>query len=122
MKLIERFMPALLYAVPFVSIRLAHASELNAVLPGSYGSEAGPGGFVANFYQFALALSGVLAFGAIVWGGVQYTFARGNPAGQSEGKKWITGALLGLALLGGAYLLLYTINPEIVSLKIKELK
>lgn len=81
-----------------------------------------PGEFVNRFYNWALALSGVLAFGAIVWGGVVYTFARGNPAGQSEGKKWITGALLGLALLGGAYLILYTINPEIVSLRVAELE
>lgn len=81
-----------------------------------------PGDFVNKFYNWALALSGVLAFGAIVWGGVVYTFARGNPAGQSEGKKWISGALLGLALLGGAYLLLYTINPEIVSLRVAGLQ
>lgn len=87
-------------------------------IPFAAFAQDSPGELVNQLYQWALGISGVLAFGAIVWGGVVYTFARGNPAGQSEGKKWISGALLGLALLGGAYLLLYTINPKIVSLDI----
>jgi hypothetical protein len=77
-----------------------------------------PGEYVNNFYKFALLAGGVLAFGAIVYGGIKYTLAAGNPSGQSEGKEWVKGALLGLLLLGGAYLILRTINPELVSLKI----
>lgn len=80
-----------------------------------------PGGFVANFYQFALMVGGILAFGAIVYGGVKYTFARGDPPGMSEGKEWVKGALLGLLLLVGAYIILNTINPDIVSLKLPPL-
>ncbi len=80
-----------------------------------------PGECVNNFYKFALLISGILAFGAIVYGGVKYTFAAGNPSGQSEGKEWVKGALLGLLLLGGAYLILRTINPELVDLSLAEL-
>ncbi|GEM_PF-1873257 len=71
-------------------------------------------GFVSNFYTFSLMIAGILAFGAIVYGGVKYTFAAGNPSGQSEGKEWVKSALLGLLLLVGAYVILNTINPGLV--------
>lgn len=77
-----------------------------------------PGVLVNNFYTFALSISGLLAFGAIVWGGIQYTASAGSPSGQSEGKEWIKGALWGLLLLAGAYLILNTINPDIVGLEL----
>lgn len=73
-----------------------------------------PEEFVNNFYQLALAISGLLAFGAIVYGGIKYTAAAGSPSGQTEGKEWITGALWGLLLLAGAVILLNTINPDIL--------
>jgi hypothetical protein len=68
---------------------------------------------VINVYWFALFISGILAFGAIVWGGIKYALAAGNPSGQSEGKQWIQGALIGLLLLAGASLILGTINPAL---------
>lgn len=99
----------------------ALAITTDYTIPGQYGKEAGGPGFVANAYSFALFISGALAFGAIVYGGIKYVFAAGNPSGQSDGKEWVKGALLGLLLLGGAYLILRTINPNIVDLKIEGL-
>ena len=75
-----------------------------------------PGEYVQSFYRFALLISGALAFGAIVYGGIKYTFAAGNPSGQSEGKEWVKGALLGLLLLAAAGIILRTINPNLVNL------
>lgn len=98
--------PLFLFA-PFV----AFAQGFNICPEG-----ASPGECVNNFYSFALLASGVLAFGAIVYGGIKYTFAAGNPSGQSEGKEWVKSALLGLLLLGAAGLILRTINPELVNL------
>lgn len=98
---------------------MANASAVEFTLPGGiHGPEAGTPGFIDNFYRFSLLIAGILAFGAIVYGGIKYTFAAGNPSGQSEGKEWVKGALLGLLLLGGAYLILQTINPELVELKL----
>ena len=81
-----------------------------------------PGAFVSGFYTFALMIGGVLAFGAIVWGGVLYAASAGNPGKQSDGKEWIKSALLGLLLLAGAYLILYTINPNLVNLSLPTLQ
>lgn len=91
---------------------------VNSNLPGVNPGSAGIGGLIANFYTFALAIAGILAFGAIVWGGVKYAAGAGNPSSQSEGKEWIKGALLGLLLLAGAWIVLYTVNPAIVTLEV----
>ena len=77
---------------------------------------------MSGFYQFALMIGGVLAFGAIVYGGILYAASAGNPSKQSEGKEWIKSALFGLLLLAGAYLILYTINPNLVNLGLPTLQ
>ena len=45
----------------------------------------------------------------------------GNPGNQSEGKEWVKSALLGLLLLAAAYLILYTVNPNLVNLELADL-
>jgi hypothetical protein len=99
---------------------LALAVTISTSIPGVTATSS-PSEFVAGFYRFSLMIGGVLAFAAIVFGGVKYTFAAGNPSGQSEGKEWVKGALYGLGLLVGAYLILNVLNPDIVSLKIPAL-
>ena len=107
---------AFLFSLLFAALGIVYAKqEVDITLPG-YSPGKPPGQFINSFYQFSLAIGGVLAFGAIVYGGIKYTFAAGNPAGQSEGKEWIRGALWGLLLLASAYLILNTINPKIVDL------
>ena len=77
----------------------------------------GSTGLVARFYQIALALVGVTAFAVIVFAGVLYIVNASNPSKQKEAMDWIWAAVFGIVLLLGAYLLFYTINPELVKLK-----
>jgi hypothetical protein len=93
----------------------ALAVTISTNIPGMTAAGS-PSEFVDSFYKFSLMISGVLAFGAIVYGGVKYTLAAGNPSGQSEGKDWIKGALTGLLLLIGAYTILNIINPDLTKL------
>ena len=98
-------------------INKALAVTINPNIPGTnLTASSTPGAYVANFYQFALLIAGVLALGAIVYGGVKYATSAGNPSAQSDGKEWILSAIYGLLLLAGAYLILYTINPNLVNL------
>jgi hypothetical protein len=101
----------------------ANAVTISAGIPGTNPTAAGtsPGAFVANFYQFALLIGGILAFGAIVYGGVLHAVSAGNPSRQSEGKQWIWSALWGLLLLAGAYLILNTVNPNLLNLNLPTL-
>lgn len=109
----------------FGMFALAQAQDagINANLPGSYSLEdSGPVAIVANFYEFALMAAGILAFGAIVYGALRRVTSVGNPSAISEANDWITSALLGLLLLLGAYLVLNTINPELVTLELPRLE
>lgn len=121
MKTASRFL--LTKALTLGMTKIALAVDINPNLPtnGNGSSGTGPTGAVNNFYQFALMIGGILAFGAIVYGGIKYIFAGGNPAAQSDGKEWIKGALLGLLLLVGAYLVLKIINPQLVNLSLPTL-
>jgi hypothetical protein len=84
--------------------------------PSKEEAAASPAAYIARFYQFALALAGMLAFGMIIYGAIQYTVSAGNTARQKDARDRITQALWGVALLLGAWLILYTIDPKLVSL------
>ncbi len=106
------------YATPIFAV------DISPAIPGmgTITSSTPPGAYVSGFYNFALMIGGVLAFGAIVYGGILYATSAGNSSRQSEGRAWITSALLGLLLLAGAYLILYTINPNLVNLSLPTLQ
>lgn len=74
-----------------------------------------PGGFIATFYRIALGLVGGAALGVLIYGAILWTLSEAVSS-KEEAKKWITGAIWGLALLLGAYLILYTINPDLVKI------
>ena len=102
----------------YLSIPVAHAVSISMGVPGTNPntSSTPPGAFVANVYQFSLAIAGVLAFGVVVYGGVKYMTSAGNPSGQGDAKEWIEAALLGLLLLAGAYFILTVVNPQLTNL------
>jgi hypothetical protein len=118
-------LPIVISIVFFISPALAQTQiTISTGTPGNYGptaGTAGPGALVANFYQFALMIGGVLAFGVVVYGGVKYMASAGNPSGQSDAKEWIGSALLGLLLLVGVYLILSVINPQLLNLNLPSL-
>jgi len=78
-------------------------------------------GWIQSFYQFSLIAGVFLAVGVIAWAGLRYALAAGNPSGQSDARDQILQALLGLILLFGAYLILFTINPNLVNLSLPTL-
>src|SRR3989344_1579792 len=82
---------------------------------------AGVIGGIQSFYQFSLIAGVFLAVGVIAWAGLRYALAAGNPSGQSDARDQILQALLGLILLFGAYLILYTINPNLINLSLPTL-
>ena len=90
---------AVILGLVFSPITAFAASQItiSAALPGKLSNVAssGPGAFISNFYQYAPFISGILAFGAIVYGGLKYAWARGNPSGETEARAWIWSALLG---------------------------
>ncbi|MEK7482174.1 MAG: hypothetical protein AAB620_00035 [Patescibacteria group bacterium] len=76
---------------------------------------------VIVIFRAFLVVGGIAAFIIIVVGGFRYLTSIGNPGIMSDARSQIFSALLGLTLLLGTYLILNTINPELVALKEPEL-
>ena len=76
---------------------------------------------IQNIFNLALMVSGILAFGAVIYGAFMYTFSAGNPGMQSDARDQILQAFLGLALLLGSYLILNTINPNLTRITLNPL-
>lgn len=97
---------------------LAAVVSINPNIPGvSNVSSAGPAGWIKSFYLFALLFSGVLAFGAMIFGAFKAATSAGNASKISEGRSWIWSSLIGLLLLAAAYLILNTVNPNLTQLQ-----
>jgi len=74
--------------------------------------------YVHYIFNLAIIISGLVAFASLVYGGFRYLTSAGSPVAISDAKAQITAGLLGLVLLLGSYLLLTTINPQLVILKV----
>ena len=76
--------------------------------------------YIKYIFNIAIFISGLVAFGVIVYGGIRYLTSAGSPAAIKDAKSYITGGILGLIFLFSSYLILTTINPQLVILRIEK--
>lgn len=72
------------------------------------------GELLSMIFVWSLRLLGITVFVMMFYAGVLWMTARGNTGQVSEAQKRMTNAVLGAILLLSAYLILYTINPNLV--------
>ena len=70
---------------------------------------------VNQIYIWSLGVAALLALFMMTLGGYYYMTAAGNGERTEKGVEMIWSSIIGLALLFGAYLLLNTINPDLVN-------
>ncbi len=75
------------------------------------------GGFLSQAFQFGLAIAAALAVVMIVWGGVEIMLSD-SVMKKTDGKQRIWDAIWGLLLALFSWLILYTINPDILNFKL----
>lgn len=97
------------------------AAVLEVGIPGQ--EEAAPGAdlptleqYMRYVYFFMLGTVGIAAFISLVWYGVMWIYS-GIVEKKSEALEGIKNTFIGLGLAFGAYIILYTVNPDIVSLR-----
>ncbi len=61
--------------------------------------------FIQNIIQVLVTLSGLVATGFFVWGGVGYITSSGNPEALDRSKRTILYSSVGLAIVLGAFIL-----------------
>ncbi|HLD62168.1 MAG TPA: pilin [Patescibacteria group bacterium] len=73
--------------------------------------------FLALIYKFLVGIAGIAAVIMMMVGGYYWLFAGGNASKVGEAKSMISGAVLGLFLALGSYMILNIINPDLVNWK-----
>ena len=103
-----------------MNINFAEAVEWKTItdLPGlPAGRPVTLDNFIIVLYDFLLSAVGIAAMFMIVIGGFRYLTAAGNAAALSEAKDIIYSALYGLLLAISVWVIVSTINPDLVYLK-----
>jgi len=92
--------------------------ELDVSIPGgpAAGESIALAQYIRYLYLFALGITGIAALGSLVAGGFLYMLSD-TVVSKEVAKERITSAIKGLVLALAAYLILYTINPDLVKLK-----
>ena len=104
----------LFFAFPFVS---ANAYALLEPLPGLDKVNVTLSDYLGWLFPFILVVASILAVIMIVIGGLELA-GGGNESLKTKGKEKIESAIYGLLLAVSAYLILYTINPNLVNGKL----
>lgn len=74
--------------------------------------------YLSGMLRLIIALGGAVAVLMAIVGGVQYVASGIAPSAKNDAKARITNAFIGLAIILTAYLLLNTINPDLVNFKL----
>ncbi|MDP3057151.1 MAG: hypothetical protein Q8N37_01340 [bacterium] len=73
--------------------------------------------YLSGLYTFLISVVGIVAMGAIVIGGARYLTSAGNPSAIEDAKHTINSAIIGLLLAISSWVIINTINPDILVLK-----
>ena len=101
--------------------KFADTPEVVLEIPfGKEGTAASPvvglSGYVSILYEYIVILVALAAVVMIMFGGFRWATAAGNASQVGAAKTTIINAIIGLVLALTSFLLLYTINPALVSL------
>lgn len=118
----KRFVKTILFLMAFYVlaapvVNAAVTVDTSIFRPGAAAS-TDIAGYIRSLYNIGLVIGGILAVGMIVIGAIFRIASAGSPDRIREGNDMIISALWGVALLFGSYLILNTVNPQIVTLQI----
>jgi hypothetical protein len=74
----------------------------------------GPDSLIKVIIDWAFKFAGVFAFAMIVFAGFEYTVSGGNTNKQKDAQEKITSTIVGIILLFSFWIILNTINPDIL--------
>jgi len=111
-----------------LSFSIVSARDLETIYPEVPGAETpittdtDAGQYFKYIYYLAFGIGGLIAFGVLVYAGFQYFTSAGSPDKMGDAKNRITAALIGLLILFGSFLILYTINPGLLNFNLPKLR
>jgi hypothetical protein len=70
--------------------------------------------YVKYIFNLTIMIAGIIALGALVFGGIRYLTSGGSPSAQRDATGQITAGFFSLIVLLSSYLILFTIDPKLV--------
>jgi hypothetical protein len=121
-----KYLPSVIVATLLIlggGVFIAHAQGYIplAPLPETVDPTTGKtdmGRYLAGMLKLIIGLGGVFAILMAIIGGTQYVAASINPSAKSDALSRIQNSFIGLALILSSYLLLNSINPNLVALNL----
>ncbi|MEA3398486.1 MAG: pilin [Patescibacteria group bacterium] len=83
------------------------------------GSTNAIGKYIQAIYNYSIGIVGILATVVLMFGGISWIMAGGSAERVGNAKAWIGAALSGLVLALCSYVILNTINPDLVNFRIR---
>jgi len=70
--------------------------------------------YIVEIYKYGVGIVGILATVVMMIGGIIWLTAGGDATRLGEAKAWITASVTGLIIALTSYLILYTVNPDLI--------
>lgn len=107
----------------FLNAGIAFALELEypSIFGVSINNQSTLPDFVNYFFNIGIGLTGLAGAVSISYGGIKYLVSYSRGKFTSDAKDWIKAGLTGLLLSASSWLIMYTINPALVSLQPRSL-
>jgi hypothetical protein len=77
--------------------------------------------FVKYIFNLVIGISGLIAFGILIYAGIEMLTSVGDSGKMNEAKNRISSAFLGLIILLCSYIILSTINPDLITITMPEI-
>lgn len=86
------------------------------------GKITGIGNYIRALYTYLVGITAIAAGIMIIWAGVRWLTSAGNPEHITDAKHKIGNAVIGLFLVLGSYVILQTVNPALINLRLPQVK
>jgi hypothetical protein len=109
------------FVLPFIAFAAAPETEYVPLttIPGAFdaGKTVDPVHIIKNIYGISIGIGAILAVGMIIWAGIEYVTVE-SISGHSDAKDRLMGAVWGILLLLASYIILRTINVDLVNINL----
>jgi len=89
-------------------------------IPGFESEKTDLATYIVTIYKFGIWTIGIAALLMITLGGIMYVTSAGNNSSMQKAKGIISDALIGVIMALSSWLILYTINPDLLKVKLPD--
>ncbi len=114
----------LIIAFLILPLFVAAELELNYPTVGEVNPDINTGlpEYISYIFSLSLMVLGIILFGVLVYNGIKYITSAGDPGAISKAKNGIKSGFVGAIILLSTFLVLNTINPNLVILSLEDVR